>query len=252
MIHGKRVLAVVPARGGSKGVPLKNIQQVQGIPLVARVGHLLQEIPEIDRAVVSTDHPEIARIAQESGLDVPFFRPPELSGDRIGDWEVLNHALVQIELIDQARYDVVLMLQPTSPLRKKKHVMQTVEKLILEEWDAVWSISETDPRNHPLKQLTVHDARIGSYDPRGEAIIARQQLDILFHKNGAAYAFTRECLLEQETIWGRRTGAVVVTDSMISIDTPWDFRLVEFLLREEEGIRCEHPSRPVIPGTRVI
>ena len=234
MIHGKRVLIVVPARGGSKGVPLKNIQQVLGTPLVARVGHLVQEMPEIDRAVVSTDHPEIARIAEESGLDVPFFRPPELSGDRVGDWEVLNHALVQIEEIDQTRYDVVVMLQPTSPLRKKEHVMQTVEKLILEEWDAVWTVSETDPKNHPLKQLTVHDAQIGFHDPRGEAIIARQQLDVLFHKNGAAYAFTRECLLEQETIRGWRTGALVVADAMISIDTPWDLRLAEFLLREGE------------------
>jgi CMP-N-acetylneuraminic acid synthetase len=234
MIHGKRILAVVPARGGSKGIPLKNIQQVLGTPLVARVGHLVQDMPEIDRAVVSTDHPEIARIAEESGLDVPFFRPPELSGDRVGDWEVLKHALVRIEEIDQARYDVVVMLQPTSPLRKKKHVMETVKKLILEEWDAVWTVSETDPKNHPLKQLTVHDARIGFHDPRGEGIIARQQLDTLFHKNGAAYAFTRECLLEQETICGRRTGALVVDDSMISIDTPWDLRLAEFLLRERE------------------
>ena len=121
--------------------------------------------------------------------------------------------------------------------------MQTVEKLILEEWDAVWSVSETDPKNHPLKQLTVHDARIGSYDPRGAAIIARQQLDTLFHKNGAAYAFTRECLLEQKTICGRRTGAVVVTDSMISIDTPWDLRLVEILLREGEEAQQTYDSR---------
>jgi CMP-N-acetylneuraminic acid synthetase len=83
VIAGRRVLAVCPARGGSKGVALKNLQPFLGLPLVARVGQLVRDIPLIDRAVVSTDHPEIARVAQEAGLDAPFFRSEELSGDRV-------------------------------------------------------------------------------------------------------------------------------------------------------------------------
>ena len=79
MIENKKILAVCPARGGSKGIPMKNLKSFLGIPLVARVGHLVSEIPLIDRAIVSTDHPEIAEVARESGLDAPFFRPEYLS-----------------------------------------------------------------------------------------------------------------------------------------------------------------------------
>ncbi len=93
MHAGKRILVVVPARGGSKGVPLKNLRPLRGVPLVARVGELVRELAWLDRAVVSTDHPEIAEIARASGLDPAFVRPASLSGDRTSDLEVLTHAL---------------------------------------------------------------------------------------------------------------------------------------------------------------
>lgn len=234
MINRKRILAVVPARGGSKSVPLKNIKPILGVPLVARVGHLVKQIPMIDRAVVSTDNPEIVHIARKAGLDVPFMRPPKLSGDRIADWDVLYHALLEVEKLDGVVYDIIVMLQPTSPMRKAEHVRNAIKKLVREEWDAVWTVSETDSKNHPLKQLRVINDRVEYYDERGSSIIARQQLDTLYHKNGAAYVMTRECILEQKTIKGNRTGALVINGEMISIDTLRDFKLVEFLLNEEQ------------------
>jgi len=234
MINRKRILAVVPARGESKSVPLKNIKPILGVPLVARVGHLVKQIPMIDRAVVSTDNPEIVHIARKAGLDVPFMRPPELSGDRIADWDVLYHALLEVEKLDGVVYDIIVMLQPTSPMRRAEHVRNAIEKLVREEWDAVWTVSETDSKNHPLKQLRVINDMVEYYDERGSSIIARQQLDTLYHKNGAAYVMTRECILEQKTIKGNRTGALVINGEMISIDTLRDFKLVEFLLNEEQ------------------
>src|SRR5210317_1300746 len=97
MIKRQRILVVCPARGGSKGIPHKNLQPFLGVPLVARVGHLVAEIPGIDRAIVSTDSEEIASVAKESGFDVPFYRPEALSGDRISDLEALSHALIDTE-----------------------------------------------------------------------------------------------------------------------------------------------------------
>lgn len=238
MIDGKRVLAVVPARGGSKSVPLKNIQRVRGVPLVAMVGAVVEKVPLIDRAVVSTDHPEIARMAREAGLDVPFMRPAELSGDRVGDRDILNHALRETEALDKITYDVVVMLQPTSPLRRPAHVKAAIEKLVDENLDAVWTVSETDSRYHPLKQLRIIDGRVDYYDRRGKDIIARQQLNALYHRNGAAYAITRSCLMEQKSIKGTKTGALVIEDKMVSIDTWWDFKLVEFLLDETNDDGC--------------
>jgi CMP-N-acetylneuraminic acid synthetase len=195
------------------------------------VGRLLQQIPVVDRSVVSTDDDAIVREAQRSGLQAPFRRPASLSGDLIGDHQVLQHALSTMESMDSTRYDVVLMLQPTSPLRRPAHVMAVLEKLVAESWDAVWTVSPTDLKYHPLKQLTVSEnGFMDYYDPAAADIIARQQLTPVYHRNGAAYAFTRECLLEQRTIRGARTGAVVIEDPLISIDTLEDFRLAEQML----------------------
>jgi CMP-N-acetylneuraminic acid synthetase len=237
MLEGKRILAVVPARGGSKGLPRKNLKPINGRPLVAMVGDVVREVPAIDRAVVSTDDDEIAGVAENAGLAAPFRRPEDLSGDRIGDLEVLTHALTACEEIDGVTYDVVTMLQPTSPLRKPADVQATLEKLVSGGWDAVWTVSETDSKAHPLKQLDV-DPETGAltYDhPEGGRIIARQQLGTLYHRNGTAYAFTRDCLLEQKTIMGARTAAVVLSDHHISIDTEWDLKLAQFIINELGG-----------------
>jgi CMP-N,N'-diacetyllegionaminic acid synthase len=231
MYRNNRILAIVPARGGSKGIPLKNIQPVLDIPLVAKVGQVVQELPCIDRAIVSTDHPQIAQIAQSAGLDVPFIRPAELSGDQVADWDVLNHALRAVEEADNQHYDIVVMLQPTSPLRTAYQVQQTIEKLVNEKLDAVWTVSPTDSKSHPLKQLKIIDGQLTYYDPRGKEIIARQQLETVYHRNGVAYAITRECLINQKAIKGNRTGALIIDEIMISIDTPWDLELTEFILK---------------------
>jgi len=130
VIERRTILAVVPARGGSKGIPLKNLRTVGGRPLVARVGDVARAVPEIDRAVVSTDHPEIAKVAKEAGLDAPFLRPGAIAGDRIGDLDVLIHALEATEAIDGRRYDIVVMLQPTSPLRTPGQVSAAIRRAV--------------------------------------------------------------------------------------------------------------------------
>lgn len=233
MINDFRILAVCPARGGSKGIPLKNLQPFLGVPLVARVGHLVAELPEIDRAIVSTDSEDIAEVARESGLDVPFYRPEALSGDRISDLEVLTHALVEMERLDGFSYDIVVMLQPTSPLRRVEHVRNTLRMLVDGNWDAVWTVSETDSKDHPLKQLTVTGGRLDYYDQNGRQIIARQQLVPVYHRNGVAYAIRRDCLLGQKSIMGERTGALVLEGNLVSIDTLWDLELAEIIFRRK-------------------
>ena len=229
MIDDKRILVVVPARGGSKGVKLKNIRPINGIPLVALVGHLVQQLTYVDRAVVSTDHPQIAKIAQKAGLDAPFMRPAELSGDIVADGPVLYHALKACEKIDNLKYDVVVMLQPTSPFRKPEHVTATIKKLIAGRYDAVWTVSETDSKAHPLKQLIIDDDRLDYYDPAGAAIIARQQLKPVYHRNGVAYAISRNLIAEKKTIKGENNSFVLIDDLLVNIDTEFDFKLAEFM-----------------------
>ena len=138
--------------------------------------------------IVSTDHEEIAQVAERAGLPAPFRRPAHLSGDRIGDWDVLTHALQEMEKQDAVQYDIVLMLQPTSPLRKKEHVLETLDLLIKGNYDSVWTVTETSNKFHPLKALSVKNGAMTYFDQRGPSIIARQQLEPVYHRNGVAYA----------------------------------------------------------------
>ncbi|MDI1347563.1 MAG: acylneuraminate cytidylyltransferase family protein [Pseudolabrys sp.] len=235
MIHGRTVLAVVPARGGSKGIPLKNLREVGGRSLIARVGDIVGGVPEVDRAIVSTDHALIKSAAESVGLAAPYMRPESISGDRIGDFDVLLHALESTEALDGNKYDIVVMLQPTSPLRTSEQVSATIRMLVDGSWDSVWTVSETDTKAHPLKQLTVVDGVLNYYDTRGADIIARQQLQPVFHRNGIAYAITRECLVKQRSIKGHRAGALVIQGPHLSIDTEEDIALVEWFLSRSSG-----------------
>ena len=230
MIADRRVLAIVPARGGSKAITLKNLREVGGRSLVARVGDVIRHVQEIDRAVISTDHEDIASAAEEAGIAAPFRRPEPLCGDRIADLAVLTHALQATEAIDGQSYDIVVMLQPTSPLRKAPDVSGSIRMLVNGGWDAVWTVSQTDTKAHPLKQLTILGGALDYYDPVGADIVARQQLTPVYHRNGIAYAMTRDCLLEQKSIKGKRTGALVIEGEHVSIDTEWDLALVELIL----------------------
>lgn len=242
MLENKTILVVVPARGGSKGMKLKNIRKLNGVPLVALVGQVVKQLPYVDRAVVSTDHEKIAQIAKESGLDVPFMRPKALSGDFVGDCKVLNHALLECEQIDGKQYDVIVMLQPTSPLRQPEHVTASIEKLIKGNFDAVWTVSETDSKAHPLKQLVIRKDNLDYYDPAGANIIARQQLTPVYHKNGVAYAITRDCIINKKSIKGDKTSFILINEIMANIDTEFDLRLAEFVVKLG-GNSSQQPSK---------
>jgi CMP-N,N'-diacetyllegionaminic acid synthase len=234
MFEGRRVLAVVPARGGSKGVKLKNLREVGGVPLVARAGQVIGALPWVDRAIVSTDHSLIAQVAESAGLFSPFIRPEELSGAIVSDWQVLAHALAEMERIDNVIYDVILMLQPTSPSRRPEHVTSTIRKLVDGCFDAVWTVSETDSKAHPLKQLQLTPAGdLSYYDPAGMHVIARQQLQPVFHRNGIAYAITRQCLVEQKSIMGEKPGAVLIEGNLTNIDTELDLEWANFLFARQ-------------------
>ena len=234
MLEGRRVLAVVPARGGSKGVKLKNLREVGGVPLVALAGQVARALPWIDRAIVSTDHEGIARVAEDAGLACPFMRPEDISGSIISDWQVLIHALTETERIDGVAYDIIVMLQPTSPGRTPEHVTATVQHLVRGGFDSVWTLSETDSKSHPLKQLLISGQGDLSYhDPAGANIIARQQLKPVFHRNGIAYAMTRDCLTVQMSILGAKPGAIVIEGDLPNIDTELDLLWANFLLEHQ-------------------
>ena len=231
MYAEKRVLVVIPARGGSTGVKLKNLREVGGLPLVARAAMVAKELEFADRIIVSTDHPKIAEVAKSFDVDAPFMRPDNLSGPTVGDWDVLNHALIELE-----RPEFLLPMTLSSccsrphRVRTAAHVRDTVGRLANNGLDAVWTVSETDSKAHPLKQfLLTENGELQYYDPRGAEIVARQQLSTLYHRNGIAYAMTRSCLLDQKSIKGRRTAALIIREPVVNIDTEFDLEFANFI-----------------------
>lgn len=232
MFNGSRVLAIIPARAGSKGIPKKNIAPVAGKPLISYTTGLTQNLSWLDATVVSTDSKEIAEVAtQTPGVEV-IWRPEELSGDRIGDHPVLRHALLAQEEETGERYDVVLMLQPTSPLRTVNDVESCITTLQDGDWDAVWSVSITKLTYHPKKQLALSpEGKLGFVIPGSHEIVARQELEPVFHRNGVCYAFTRDFLVNSDSTYSEaQTSAVVTPGAHISIDTPEDLAAVEEII----------------------
>ena len=124
------------------------------------------------------------------------------------------------------------MLQPTSPMRTEKHVKETIEMLVHNKLDTVWTVSETDSKSHPLKQLTLKQGKLEYYDSKGKAVIARQQLQPVYHRNGLAYAITRDCLIGNKSIMGEKAGALICKGHFVNIDTEFDFKLLKLLLNE--------------------
>jgi CMP-N,N'-diacetyllegionaminic acid synthase len=225
------ILAIIPARGGSKGIPKKNLKKVFGTSLVNRAVECAKASKIITDIYVSTDSQEIIKEVGKIGLRVPFMRPDELSGDRVGDYEVLRHGLIEYEQYFKKKIDIIVMLQPTSPLRSPAIVDDCISMLDINKLDTVWSVSDVDLKYHPLKQIVKNnDGYANLFDEEGKNIIARQQLQKTFVRNGACYVFSRNCITEQNTIYGKKMELKVMHTPQISIDTIEDLERVEKIL----------------------
>jgi len=216
------VLVVIPARGGSKSIPRKNLRKVNGISLVGRAVKIAKSLTWVNKIVLTTDDPEIAEEGRKHGVEVPFLRPPELSGDFAPGVDTWRHAWLKAEEYFGQTFDISILLEPTSPFRKPKHIEMAFNKLVEGGYDSVLTVSETDTKYHPLKQLVIENDRVGYYDNAGKDIIARQQLTTVYYRNGAAYVVTRKCLVDQKTIIGSNASAVVIDEPLVNIDTEQD------------------------------
>lgn len=231
MLSGRRVLAVVPARSGSRGIPGKNIRPLNGVSLIGRAGTVLSALNFIDARVISTDSPEYAAEGERYGLAAPFLRPASLSGDTAGAVETLQHAVVESERHFAPRFDIVLIVEPTSPLRTSADIERITQRLIDAHADSVVSVSPLSSKAHPLKALMIANGRLQFLSEEGRFVTARQALsDRLYYCNGIGYALTRECLMEQAAIFTSNSVADIITRPVANIDDAIDFEWAEFLM----------------------
>jgi N-acylneuraminate cytidylyltransferase len=232
-----RVLALVPARGGSKGIPRKNLQLLGGKPLVALAVETGRAARLVSRVLCSTDDPEIANAARAAGGEVPFLRPPDLALDTSEDWPVFMHALDFLAREDNWVPDLVVNLRPTSPMRRPSHVDDAIQLLLDTGADSVKAVCLA--RQHPHKMwLRQPDGHIEPFlkTPlrlaRGPDV-PRAQLEDVYWQNGVVDVTRREVILEQKTLIGRRVAGLVTEPAdSIDIDTPLDLALAELILQQ--------------------
>ena len=233
-LNSLRVLGLVPARGGSKGLPGKNLRALGGIPLLAHSVRCALQSKEIARTVVTTDSDAIAAAALEAGADVPFRRPAELASDQAAMWPVVQHA-VRTLLEQGDAYDAVMLLDPTSPWRTPLDIARACELLAADPAaDGVVAVSE--PPFSPYWHCVVRDGPyMRDLMPGAEQYVRRQDLPPVFRITGALYLWRTSFVLEV-TNW--RAGHIVpmVMDEghAVHIDTPEQFELAELLL--ERGL----------------
>lgn len=230
MIRGRRVLAVVPARGGSKSIPRKNLAQVGGISLVGRAVRVAKSLDWIDRVVISTDDREIAGEAVRHGAEAPFLRPDALAGDTANSKDMWRHAWTACEAHYAETYDLSVLLEPTSPLRRPDDVTRTVDELLDSGAAAAATVSHTPAHFTPHKTLTVGDGRIGFYLAEGARHSLRQSIPDYYHRNGACYAVRKATLFEHDAIIEHDCVAVVIDRPMVNIDDAFELDLAEWLL----------------------
>ncbi len=229
----RQVLAVVPARGRSKGVPRKNLRLLSGRPLIAYTIEAALASRYISHLVVSTEDAEIAEVSRSLGADVPFIRPLELALDHSSQLDVVLHALEIVEGARKMTYEVVLLLQPTTPLRTTADIDNALEKLIVTGADSVVSFHQVE-QGHPYYMYTMGDDRPEPLLEVPAHITRRQEFPAVFVRNGAIYATRRNVLVRQRTFYGHDMRAYFMPiERSINIDTEFDLAMVEFLLQRQ-------------------
>ena len=230
MYKNKTILAIVPARGNSKGIKNKNLKKIKGLSLVEHAGNILKKISWIDYSIISSDSDKIIKAAKKSNLECIFKRPKSISGDRISDHSVLLHALKAAEKFKKNKIDIILLVQPTSPLRKVIYIKNVIKKIVDEKLDSVWTVSRADLKFHPLKQLIFKKNILSHYNKKGKGIIARQQLNNTYYRNGVVYAFTRKLILKNKNLISSKSSGYLINTPQISIDTIKDLKLASQLM----------------------
>ena len=238
MIENKNVLALIPARGDSKGLPGKNTRPLCGKPLITWTIEKALRSRYLDKVLVSTDSEEITAISINGGASVPFLRPAELATDTALTFDVVKHALSHCQAQDGQAFDYIVLLEPTSPLREDDDIDNMLSKLHTnaDVFDAIVSVGEVSEHPSIMKRLV--DGQIQPYCPELIRATRRQDSDPAFFPYGVAYIVKTDVLLAEGTFYPKRcTYYRLRRYQNYEIDCIYDFLCVENIMRHEWGLQ---------------
>lgn len=227
-----RVLGIIPARGGSKGVHRKNIRPLCGKPLLAYTAEAAASAAKLTRTILSTDDEEIADIGRSLGIDVPFMRPVELAEDATATFPVILHAVTKLESLGEY-YDAICLLQPTNPLRRAEDIDSCIEMMETTGADSVISILPVPHVYNPkwvYWRLADGEMKLSSGD--AEPVTRRQDLPAAFHREGSVYVTKRSVLTEYGNLYGGNVRGYEIDEAnSINIDTQDDWHQAEAMIK---------------------
>lgn len=232
-----KVLGVITARGGSKGIPGKNIKPLLGKPLIAYTIEAAQKAGALDRLILSTDDPKIAAVAKNYDCEVPFLRPQELAEDKTAHLPVMQHAVEWLKKNQYYTPDYVMILQPTSPLRQPSHIKEAVDLILATGADSVLSVSEVPENFNYRKTMILNDAgilKLINNDPIYKRIARRQDLPKNYWSTGMIYLFKTELLFDPSSpnFYGEKTMPYVIDKKyIVDINVPEDWAEAEKALK---------------------
>jgi CMP-N,N'-diacetyllegionaminic acid synthase len=238
-----RVVGIITARGGSKGIPGKNVRLLCGRPLLHYTAEAAMGSRLLSRTILSTDDETIAEVGRQCGLDVPFMRPSELARDDTPTIPVLQHAVRNLEEAGDY-FDAILTLQPTNPLRRPQDIDGAIELLEKTGADAVISFVEVGDK-HPARMKFISEEGRVIDPPFAEEFEGqpRQKLPKLYLREGSIYLTRRVTLMEQSSLKGRDCRAWIIPEERAcNIDTPFDLFIAEQILKTRERQLCNQPE----------
>jgi CMP-N,N'-diacetyllegionaminic acid synthase len=227
------IVCVIPARGGSKGLPGKNIKNLCGKPLIAHTIEQAKQSKYIDRVVVSTEAGEIAQISLKYGAEVPFIRPQDLAGDSIATIDVLLHAINWFENEAQYPFDIFILLHVTTPLRSVEDIDNSIALLVEEKADNVFSVAEAH-RNPYFNMVEINKAGCATLVKQGD-FTTRQAAPLVYDMNSSIYVWWKERLKEKKKIFLDKTMIYLMPkERSIDIDDNIDFKIAEMMMAERK------------------
>ncbi len=228
------IIGVIPARGGSVGVPLKNIHPLGGKPLVAYVIGAALASRYLRRVIVSTDHDKIAEISRQYGAEVPFKRPVDISEDVPTEF-VIQHAVKFVEKEEKKKVDIAVTLQPTTPLMTGDDIDATIEELVRADADSAISVKEV--REYPWWMMSLdNEGWLKPFSVKKLAgdVTVRQNLHKLYIPNGAVYVTKRDVLMNESVLMAEKCRAFVMPpERPVDIDSELDFKILEAMIKED-------------------
>lgn len=227
------ILGIIPARGGSKSIPKKNIRLLADKPLIVHTIETAQKCKMLSRTLVSTDSVEIADVATKYGCDVPFIRPKDLSSDDTPMVPVLQHAVAFIEEQDNIHVDVVVLLDPTSPFRRVEDIDACIQKLEYENADSVVTVCGVE-HNPYFVMMELDNDKLVPLIKSDKVITRRQDAPEVYRLNAAVYAIKRDVLMNDNKIITDNSMAVIMPQELSAhIDHEIDFEFVEYLMKRK-------------------